>query len=82
MQMGRLATGLWAHDALHTLANRGHRKELDRIIDGLQGQVNDLEAQLGKETSHARVRHLTIALAVARMQHKKAVALRLELAPD
>lgn len=79
MQMDRLATGLWAGHALDALANRGHLKDLDRIIDGLQGQMDGLAARLGEETGPTSIRHLTIALAVARMQHKKAVALRLEL---
>ncbi len=57
-----------------------HTRELDHVIDSLAKRQKELKARISQETGHTRLRRLNTALAVAALQHKKALALREELA--
>lgn len=55
-------------------------RELDRAIDALAKRQQELADRIAQETGHTRLRRLNLALAVAALQHRKALALREELA--
>lgn len=55
-------------------------RELDRVIDALAKRQQELADRIAQETGHTRLRRLNLALAVAALQHRKALALREKLA--
>ena len=74
--MPNLIASLFAQ--LAPMAHQQHkaRDELDEIIDRLRQQQIELEERLSAMSDGVQKRRVKIALEVAQLQHRKAVALR------
>ena len=79
MKLSTMRDGLRHYLHNGTRTQQGPLAQLDHLIRALEQKEACLQQQLAAETDPARRRHLKIELAVARMQHDKGLARRLEL---
>ena len=79
MKFSRMRDGLrqYLHNGMRT--QQAPLAQLDHLIEALEQKEALLQQQLAAESDPARRRHLKIELAVARVQHNKGLARRLEL---
>lgn len=74
--MQKLVAGLFAQLSTSTHEQHSSCEDLNRIIDGLRRQQTELEQRLSNQSDAVERRRLKTALEVARLQQKKALALR------
>jgi hypothetical protein len=77
--MQKLVARLLAQLSPSTHQQNASSDKLDKIIDGLRRRQIELGQRLSTQTGGAEKRRLKIALQVAHLQEKKALALRKNL---
>ena len=80
MEMAKRLVDLWAPESVDDRQDQDPYRRIDELLEKLRQKQERLERKLARESRDSARRHLKLALAVVRLQRKKGLARRLELA--